>query len=293
MKLFELFERIPEPKEAVLNAALAALHRRVSSKGDQQTIDGYAFDIVRSFDVGMSARQLAALYRERYTTNEGYRLQLERDDAILVLNITNTDTGKRTEVRGKPGYETSGYDPNDKLHILLDKIGKTANISELINGETVTINPKHPDAERAKSATDRAFNEAFDTDVEWVLDHNERNLQIFATKVDDAYIELSYKRIFPADVYIEFTRGGRLGVTGEGSQNKIFGAVINHIKQWVAKNNPPKIMFSALKLYGDTSRSNLYKRMVQRFADQNGYEFEVQDTGNEDTFILTKQTKGK
>ena len=122
MLLNELFTR-PEPKQAVLDAALAAL------------------------------------YRERYSVDEGYRLQLERDDAVLVLNITDTDTGKRTEVRGKAGYETSGYDPNDKLHILLDKIGKTANISELINGETVTINPKHPDAERAKSATDRAFNE--------------------------------------------------------------------------------------------------------------------------------------
>jgi hypothetical protein len=102
---------------------------------------------------------LAALYRERYSVDEGYKLQLERDDAVLVLNITDTNTGKRTEVRGKPGYETGGYDPNDKLHMLLDKIGKTANISELMNGETVTINPKHPDAERAKSATDRAFNE--------------------------------------------------------------------------------------------------------------------------------------
>ena len=132
-------------------------------------------------------------------------------------------------------------------------------------------------------------NEAFDTEAKWVLGHNGRNLQIFATKVDDAYIELSYKRIFPADVYIEFTRGGRLGVTGEGNQNKIFGAVINHIKQWVDKNKPNKIMFSALKLHGDTSRSNLYKRMVQRFASQNGYEFEIQDTGNEDTFILTKK----
>ena len=159
MLLNELFERIPESKQAVLDTALAALHRRVSSKGDQQTIDGYAFDIARSFDIGMNARQLAALYRERYSVDEGYKLQLERDDAVLVLNITNTDTGKRTEVRGKPGYETSGYDPNDKLHMLLDKIGKTANISELINGETVTINPKHLDAERAKSATDRAFNE--------------------------------------------------------------------------------------------------------------------------------------
>ena len=90
---------------------------------------------------------------------EGYKLQLERDKELLVLHIKDTATGKRTEVRGKPGYESGNYDLNDKLHQLLDKVGKSANISELINGEVVTINPNHPDAEKAKSATDKAFSE--------------------------------------------------------------------------------------------------------------------------------------
>lgn len=92
---------------------------------------------------------------------EGYKLQLERDKEMLVLNITDTASGKRTEVRGKSGYESGNYDPDDKLHQLLDKVGKSANISELINGEVVTINPKHPDAERAKKATDKAYSENF------------------------------------------------------------------------------------------------------------------------------------
>jgi hypothetical protein len=93
--------------------------------------------------------------------SEGYKLQLERDKELLVLHIKDTATGKRTEVRGKSGYETGNYDPNDSLHILLDKVGKSANISELMNGEVVTINPKHPDADRAKAATDKAYNENF------------------------------------------------------------------------------------------------------------------------------------
>ena len=97
---------------------------------------------------------------------EGYKLQLERDRKMLVLHITNTDTGRRTEVRGKTGYESGNYDPNDDLHQLLDTIGKSANISELINGEVVTINPKHPDAEKAKAATDKSYNERF-TAMEW------------------------------------------------------------------------------------------------------------------------------
>jgi hypothetical protein len=94
-------------------------------------------------------------------TNEGYKLQLERDTDMMVLNIVDTATGKRTEVRGKPGYETGNYDPNDKLHMLLDKIGKAADISQLMNGEPVGINPKHPQGASAKAATDKAYSENF------------------------------------------------------------------------------------------------------------------------------------
>ncbi len=82
--------------------------------------------------------------------NESYKLQLERDDDLLVLHILNTETKHRTEVRGKPNYEGDGYDSDDKLHQLLDKIGKAANISELMNGEVVSINPRHPDGPDAK-----------------------------------------------------------------------------------------------------------------------------------------------
>jgi hypothetical protein len=225
---------------------------------------------------------------------EGYKLQLERDTDVLVLHIKDNATGKRTEVRGKPGYETNGYDPKDPLHQLLDVVGKSANISELMNGEVVTINPKHPDAERALAATDRAYNEAFDTDVEWIKDFDDGDIKVFATKIDDAYIELTYKRMTNGDMYIAFSRGGRSSVTGEGSQNKIFGAVINHIQKFVATAKPQRVIFSAFKprtgAFGaqDSTRSSLYRRMVQRFASQNGYDYDVEDTGNEDTFILKK-----
>lgn len=94
-------------------------------------------------------------------TNEGYKLQLERDTDMMVLHIVDTATGRRTEVRGKPGYESGNYDPNDKLHMLLDKIGKSADISQLMNGEPVGINPKHPEGASAKAATDKAYSENF------------------------------------------------------------------------------------------------------------------------------------
>lgn len=141
---------------------------------------------------------------------------------------------------------------------------------------------------------ERTNNEAFDTDVEWIKGAAPQGASVYAAKVDEAYIEITYKPVSKG-VYISFTRGARMNVTGEGSQNKIFGAVINHIKKWVDANKPQEIYFSAFKprtgAFGsqDTSRSGLYRKMVQRFASQNGYDYDVEDTGNEDTFILKRQ----
>lgn len=136
--------------------------------------------------------------------------------------------------------------------------------------------------------------EAFDTDVKWIKGAAPQGASVFAAKVDDAYIEITYKPVSKG-VYISFTRGARMSVTGEGSQNKIFGAVINHIKKWVDTNKPQEIYFSAFKprtgAFGsqDITRSGLYRKMVQRFASQNGYDYDVEDGGNEDTFILKRK----
>ena len=89
----------------------------------------------------------------REDKSESYLLQLERDydNDMLVLHVLDNRKKHRTEVRGKMGYESGNYDPEDKLHKILDDIGKAANMSELMNGEVVSINPNHPDGERAKA----------------------------------------------------------------------------------------------------------------------------------------------
>ena len=109
----------------------------------------------------MNIKKLFPNQKKPMKLGEGYKLNLERDKKadMYILHIQDTKTGNRTEVRGKTGYEGKGYDPADKLHKLLDKIGRSANVSELINGEVVTINPKHPQAPSASAATDTAFNE--------------------------------------------------------------------------------------------------------------------------------------
>ncbi len=94
---------------------------------------------------------------------EGIMLRLERDDYadMLVLHVKDTKTNRRTEVRGKLGYESGGYDEEDKLHQLLDKIGKAANISDLMNGEIVHINPNHPKGPESIKTATKLANENF------------------------------------------------------------------------------------------------------------------------------------
>jgi len=90
--------------------------------------------------------------------NEAYVLRLENDDDMLVLHIRDTKSGERVEVRGKPNYEID-YDENDELHQLLDIIGKASNISELMNGKIVNINPKHPDGPKSYAAIEKVMGE--------------------------------------------------------------------------------------------------------------------------------------
>ena len=80
---------------------------------------------------------------------EGIQLKFQRGDDFDTLHIKPKNKN-RVELRGKPGYESGNYDPQDKLHQVLDNLGKAANFAELMNGELVSINPKHPDGERAK-----------------------------------------------------------------------------------------------------------------------------------------------
>ena len=153
--------------------------------------------------------------------------------------------------------------------------------------------PRNKKPKISKKDSNMCTNESFDTEVEWVEVPSGDRTE-YAAKVGEAYIELTYKPVDKA-VYIQFTRGHSMGVTGEGLQNKIFGAVINHIKKWINKNKPQEIYFQAWKprtgAFGsqDTTRSGLYRKMVQRFASQNGYDYDIEDRGSNDIFILKRK----
>jgi hypothetical protein len=223
---------------------------------------------------------------------EGYKLQLERDKELLVLNITDTKTGKRTEVRGKPGYETGNYDPNDKLHMLLDKVGKSADISQLMNGEPVGINPKHPQGASAKSATDKAYSENFADGKKKVHEAFDNPYPITweylkptgpssgIVKLDDGSALDIHISEDPAGIYeIEFARGQskkNMGRTGQGDEFRIFATVQDAMLKWweqLDKTTARKITFYANK--EDGNRARLYKRFLTMWGDKSEWDIEV------------------
>lgn len=80
--------------------------------------------------------------------SEGVKLQLVRGKGQDTLKMQDTKEKSWVELRGKPNFE-SNYDPKDPLHKAINALGKSANISDFVNGEIVSINPNHPDAKKA------------------------------------------------------------------------------------------------------------------------------------------------
>ena len=80
--------------------------------------------------------------------SEGVKLQLIRGKGQDILKMWNKGDAKWVEVRGKPNFEIK-FDSKDQLHKTIKSLGKSANISDFVNGEIVNINPNHPDAKKA------------------------------------------------------------------------------------------------------------------------------------------------
>jgi hypothetical protein len=225
--------------------------------------------------------------------NEGYKLQLERDTDMMVLNITDTTTGKRTEVRGKAGYETNGYDANDKLHQLLDKIGKSANVSELMNGEVVGINPKHPAGPSAKTATDTAFNESLDNPYPFnFTGPNTDNTYFAKAQTPNGELVMEFDGGYD-DFNIDFAVGNDMGKTDSGDQFRVFATVVAMMNKWISVvgiEHVEEFSFAANKEeHAADGRARLYSRFAKKLAAQLGWSLQQSSTGNNSTEFFSLQ----
>ena len=141
--------------------------------------------------------------------------------------------------------------------------------------------------------------ELFDTNVNWTIAEQDKRNMIFVSTIDNKDVKIEYHSMDDnfSKVSVSFMVDGEWDVTGGGSAMRIFGAVINNMKQFVNKVKPNFIAFTAIKVGHTadndeyTTRSNLYKRMIIRFADNLGYSYVFQNQENMDRFVLTKKDK--
>lgn len=52
-------------KKKIIDAALKAIGKMAASRGDIQSLGGYAFDVAKSYNTGLSGKQLEKLYKEK------------------------------------------------------------------------------------------------------------------------------------------------------------------------------------------------------------------------------------
>ena len=92
---------------------------------------------------------------------------------------------------------------------------------------------------------------------------------------------------------VEFTRGGKMVVTGEGDQMRVFATAIAVLKDFIKKESPNEIAFGAEKAQGNkkdiSSREKLYSRMIKKFASKMGYDSSERSLRQSTVYTLKKK----
>ena len=84
-------EDVPSQSEKFMQAALDALHRLVTSKGNKQSIGGYAFDISRAFN-GINAKDLERRYTQLHeSTNVPFKKMLMEGGSMPGVGAIHID----------------------------------------------------------------------------------------------------------------------------------------------------------------------------------------------------------
>ena len=92
------------------------------------------------------------------------------------------------------------------------------------------------------------------------------------------------------DWVVEFWRDRSLGITGAGDQQRVFATVLTAIGQFIEMEQPETLRFTADKDVEPgqkpMSRSNLYDRLVQRYAQAWGYRLDRSDMADTTVYLL-------
>ena len=112
---------------------------------------------------------------------------------------------------------------------------------------------------------------------------------------DNTFLSIMFNKGFGKDTKeetwsVEFWRNNSQEVTGEGDSQRVFATVLSAIQQFIDTEHPAHIRFSANKDVDpgqkSQTRSNLYNKLVQRYANSWGYSVDVDDFADTTVYNL-------
>jgi hypothetical protein len=146
------------------------------------------------------------------------------------------------------------------------------------------------DLELQKKYQKQSVNEAFDQPYPVKWEKGEfGDYDALATLADGTYLSIMFNHEEDGEYQIEFHRNHSQEVTGEGDAQRVFATVLGAIQQFIKKQQPERVRFSATKDDEDNSqsRTKLYDRLVQRYASSWGYSVDISDYAGSTVYELT------
>ena len=132
--------------------------------------------------------------------------------------------------------------------------------------------------------------EAFDQpyDIRWSKgDHGDYDA--YAELDDGTGLEIAFLDQQHNSWMVDFFRDNSTEITGEGDAYRVLATVLTAIREFIVKQQPAKLNFSAEKNDDPTgSRASLYDRMIQRYITGTGYNLTRQNYPDGATYTLTR-----
>jgi hypothetical protein len=118
------------------------------------------------------------------------------------------------------------------------------------------------------------------------------DVDVLAKLPDGTNLSIMFNHEGGDEWQVEFYRDTSQALTSQGDAQRIFATVINAVQKFVKKHKPQLVRFSATKEVepgqNSQSRAKLYNRIINRYANDWGYDAYQEDHGDQVTYELTR-----
>jgi predicted nucleotidyltransferase len=127
--------------------------------------------------------------------------------------------------------------------------------------------------------------------IDWDYLDPDKPVTTWAALPDGTDLVIEFEREYPFhnDWSVGFKRGGSIAKTGQGKAPRIFATVLLAIKQFIKRQQPDELSFSAIKHEDEAgSRRSLYDALAKKYAAGLGYSLNVKDDTYQQHYIFKK-----